>query len=94
MANVASIIRSSNNRKHQSNHVMTPCNCRQHSSCPLEGNCQAESIVYKATVTNNATGSEMDYFGVTDPPFKQRYANHLTSFGHEKYASQTVLSKR
>ena len=84
MANVASTTRSSNNRKCQSNHVMKP---RQRNSCPMEDNCQAESIVNKATVTNNATGSEMDYFGFPEPPFKQRYANHLTSFRHEKYAS-------
>ena len=62
-------------------------------SCSMDGNCQAESIVYKANVRNNVTGSEKDYFGLTEPPFKQRYASHLTSFRHERYASRTELSK-
>ena len=93
MANVASIIHSRNNRKLQGNHAIKPCYCRQRDSCPMDDNCQAESIVYKATVRSNVTGSEKDYFSLTEPPFKQRYANHLTSFRHKRYASRTELSK-
>ena len=95
MPNMASLIRGSNNRKchPQEDSTEKSCNCRHRENCPLEGKCQARSIVYKATVTNNATGSEKDYIGLTEPPFKLRHANHMTSFRHEKYASRTELSK-
>ena len=59
--------------------------------CVMRGNCQARSIVYKATVARNDEVKE--YIGLSEPPFKQRYANHKTSFRHEKYENSTELSK-
>ena len=92
---MASIIRGSNNRKcqPQEDNIEKPCNCHHRENCPLEGKCQARSIVYKATAINNATGTEKDYIGLTEHPFKLRHANHMTSFRYEKHASRTALSK-
>ena len=59
--------------------------------CPMRGNCQARSTVYKATVTCDDEVKE--YIGLSEPPFKQRYANHKTSFRYEKYENSTELSK-
>ena len=35
----------------------------------------------------------MLYYGVTEGTFKQLYANHLTSFRHDRHSSATELSK-
>ena len=32
------------------------------------------------------------YYGITETKFKQRYANHIKSFRHEKHQSDTELS--
>ena len=37
------------------------CNCRSTSSCPLDGNCMEESLVYQAKLTQTTTGSESTY---------------------------------
>ena len=94
LPNVASIIRSANMklRGKQTNEVR-PCNCRAKDQCPLQGKCQTECIVYKASVTDDLSGSVSDYVGVTAPPFKQRHANHLSSFRHERYGNSTELAK-
>ena len=50
------------------------CNCRANGPpCPLGGECQISSIVYKATVTTK-DGSNVSkfYHGMTGGPFKSR----------------------
>ena len=53
----------------------------------MRGNCQVRSIVHKATVTRNDKVKE--YIGLSEPQFKQRFANHKTSFQYEKYENST-----
>ena len=67
------------------------CNCRRKDQCSLAGNCQAKSIVCKATV-NNGEGTKQ-YIGLTENTFKQCYSSHLQSMRHKKYESSTELSK-
>ena len=67
------------------------CNCKRTDQCPLEGNCQARSIAYKATV-NNGEGTKQ-YIGFTENTIEQRYSSYLQSMRHEKYESSTELSK-
>jgi hypothetical protein len=67
------------------------CNCRQKSSCPMERNCQANSIIYQAEVTTK--DSKETYVGLCDTEFKLRYNNHQCSFNHGKYRDTTQLSK-
>ena len=63
------------------------CNCRDKQQCPMQGNCCAEGIVYKATLPDNKT-----YIGNTGDTFKKRYYNHKSSFQNERYKNSTTLS--
>jgi hypothetical protein len=51
------------------------------------------NIIYKATVTTNSTNDTKHYIGVTGTTFKERYANHTSSFRHKKDSNKTELSK-
>ena len=42
------------------------------------------NIIYKATVTTNNTNDTKHYIGMTATKFKERYANHTSSFRHKK----------
>ena len=68
------------------------CNCRQRASCPLDGNCLQENLVYQATVSHDG-GNEETYIGLTSNSFKSRHANHKKSFTYQKYETETELSK-
>ena len=69
------------------------CNCRVKPSCPLNGDCQVQCIVYEAEVKADGEDSKI-YTGLSEPPFKVRFANHQTSMKHRKYENSTELSKR
>ena len=69
------------------------CNCRQQNACPVRGKCLNEGIVYQAIVTREDSNDESSYVGLAEGKFKTRYANHNTSFRHEKYRNSTELSK-
>ena len=56
------------------------CNCRYKESCPLQGKCLTESVVYQATVTRKDNQQKETYVGLTEGPFKTRYNNHTSSF--------------
>ena len=66
------------------------CNCKK-SPCPMDKNCQADSIIYQAEVTTE--DSQETYVGLCDTEFKLRYNNHQCSFNHERYRNVTQLSK-
>ena len=69
-----------------------PCNCRDRSSCPLEGKCQEKNVIYKATLEQK-DGLSKTYIGNTSTSFKKRHAVHLHSFIYpEKTNIQTSLS--
>ena len=67
------------------------CNCRQPNACPVDGKCLNEGIVYQAIVTREDNSEENSYVGLTEGKFKTRYANHNTSFRHDKYRNSTEL---
>ena len=51
------------------------CSCRDGvQSCPLDGKCLTECIVYKATLTAN-DGEMKTCIGPTEDPFKKRLYN-------------------
>ena len=70
------------------------CNCRgaNRNSCPLNGQCLLQSLVYRVDVTTNKPDEHRFYFGLVKNSFKERYANHLKSFKHERYKNETTLS--
>ena len=58
------------------------CNCRSKPSCPMNGECLTQNVIYQATVeSDNGTES---YIGLTENQFKTRHRNHKASFKHEK----------
>ena len=70
------------------------CNCEDSSNCPLEGECLTENVFYEATLTSTIQNyGEKIYFGITKPPFKDRFNNHTKSFRNRKYSKETELSK-
>ena len=70
------------------------CNCQVKDSCPMNGNCLADHIIYEAEISpDDATLPPKIYIGATATTFKKRYANHKKSFNHEKYELDSELSK-
>ena len=81
------------------------CNCRIKDSCPLEGKCLSDNLIYQATVTsipppqNQTPTNQTDppqthtYIGLASTTFKIRIGNHKKSFNHRKYGKETTLSR-
>ena len=67
------------------------CNCRNSRTCPMDGKCNDQNIIYQAEVMT-PTSSET-YIGLRDTSFKLRYRNHVCSFRNERYKQATELSK-
>ena len=99
MPNINNIISSHNKavlneETHRNNTALAKeCNCRQKNTCPLNGKCHAEGIVYQATVTREDDKELETYVGLTETKYKTRYLNHTSSFRNEKRKSSTELSK-
>ena len=95
--NIKSIINSHNKRVLHQNRPCPneeKCNCIKKELCPLNGNYQAENIVYEATITcNEQTYGENIYIGIAETTFKKRYSNHKRSFNLAVYQNDTELSK-
>ena len=68
------------------------CNCRQNSSCPLDGKCLTKCVVYKATVTETTSNNQETYIGLTENEFKTRFNLHKSSFKLEHKRTSTTLS--
>ena len=75
------------------NNTASTCNCRNKQNCPLQGQCLAECVVYKATITAPSLPAE-HYLGSTEGPFKTRYNNHTYSFRNTNKEHATSLSTR
>ena len=92
-ANIEKIIKRHNKQKTNSQTItQKECNCRNENACPLDGNCQMESVIYKCiaatTIENDKT-----YIGLTEGTWKQRSYKHTSSFRNKKYENSTALSK-
>ena len=69
------------------------CNCMNKDICPLNQNCLSKSVVYEATITSDLPNyQEKKYIGLCESTFKKRFANHKSSFNHERYKNSTSLS--
>ena len=85
--NIKSIISSHNKKLLATPSIQEPpknCNCRDNSTCPLNGECQQKAIIYKATV--HAGDAIKEYIGGTESTFKQRLASHKKF--QEQHAAQ------
>ena len=66
------------------------CNCRKKETCPVEGKCLEEGIIYEATIKSN---SEKKYVGLTEGSFKKRLYGHRQSFRNNNLRTATELGK-
>ena len=70
------------------------CNCRQSTTCPLNGECCSSFLVYKASITTKENAiPEKYYYGLHETTFKTRYSNHTHYFRDKKKQNCTELSK-
>ena len=67
------------------------CNCRVKNSCPLQGNCLASAVVYKASL--DTKNGQKVYFGSCATTFKTQYNNHKQTFKDVHKRNATELSK-
>jgi hypothetical protein len=99
MPSIKSVI-NSHNKYILNNHTTANqenCNCLNRNTCPLFNKCLTNNIVYQATVISDNHDNfpnEKSYIGVSETPFKLRYANHVKSFKILKYKNDTELSKQ
>ena len=49
-------------------------NCRNKSTCPLDGTCLEESVIYKCHVKKSENDEGIHYIGLTGGTFKDRWA--------------------
>ena len=69
------------------------CACQQKDTCPLEGNCLDKELIYQCTLKENTTSDRVNYNGLTENTFKDRFYKHCNSFKYESKANSTELSK-
>ena len=93
MPNVKNLIKQHSSKilSNEQDKIQRPCNCRMKESCPLNGKCFHQCMVYKAEVTTSTTYKE--YYGTSEGEFKSRYNNHTQSFRHISHINDTELSK-
>ena len=53
-------------------------------NCPVEGKCQTEGVIYRATVKEVTSGKEETYTGMTGRKFKDRLYEHRTNENTDK----------
>ena len=69
------------------------CNCKGGAaSCPVQGVCKQEGVVYEACVKERVSGKTETYTGLTGRTFKQRWTEHKRDF--EKTDSRTKIKLR
>ena len=93
MPNVKNLIKQHNSKilNKDPDKIQRSCNCRVKESCPLNGKCLHQFMVYKAEVSTNTTYKE--YYGASEGEFKSRYNNHIQSFRNISHINDTELSK-
>ena len=69
------------------------CNCRNGpATCPAQGKCLMDSVIYRATVTEAVTGKKETYTGLTANRFKERWYAHKSDMNKAKNRQKTRLS--
>ena len=93
MTNVQNLIKGHNSKllNTENKEEQRKCNCRTKDQCPVNGDCLATCLIYKAEVSHSNT--IQTYYGQCEGEFKLRYNNHTKSFRNVKYRNETELSK-
>ena len=92
MPNIDSAIKSHNNQllKSKTEDKKTS-NCRKNDTCPVEGHCLDEGIIYEATIKSDS--EENKYVGLTEGRFNRRLYGLRQSFKNISLRNATELSK-
>ena len=80
-------------RTRQSQRKKIATACRKKKDCPLKNNCLTSSVIYNANVRTESDAAGMNYIGLTEGTFKQRYTQYKLSFRNRNYSKSTELSK-
>ena len=94
MPNLKNVIQSHNAKvlsKTNNTGQKKTCNCKQANTCPLQGNCLQNTVVYKATV--NTETETKSYIGSTEGSFKQRYYQHKSDMNLQHNKTKTKLTQ-
>ena len=69
------------------------CNCQGGTdTCLVQGKCQTDSVMYRATVTEVNSGQVETYTGVTGNTFKQRLGGHRSDIKLRKNRHKSTLA--
>ena len=95
LTNFISITKSHNNKilSEEKAQDQPKCNCRQKDTCPLEGHCLDKELIYRCILKENTTSDGVNYNGLTENTFKDRFYKHCNSFKYESKENSTELSK-
>ena len=96
MPNMKQVIAKHNSKIRQSPNQQEnerSCNCRNTSTCPLDGKCLTQNSIYQATVKRQDNNKEETYIGLTEKTFKIRYTGHKSTFNVKKQRASTTLSQ-
>ena len=95
LPNFTNMIKSHNNRIlfDEKTQDQPKCNCRQKDSCPLAGDCLDKALIYRCILKEKTTSDGVNYNGLTENTFKDRFYKHRSSFKYESKANSTELSK-
>ena len=89
MSNISAII--SGHNKNLLNLTVTQhgCSCGIREDCPLQKQCLAPNLIYRADAHCNGNKDYKFYFRVAQIPFKESKRD----FNHKQYVKSTELSK-
>ena len=95
LPNFTNMIKSHNNRIlfDEKTQDQPKCNCRQKDSCPLAGDCLDKALIYQCILKEKTTSDGVNYNGLTENTFKDRFYKHRSSFKYGSKANSTELSK-
>ena len=93
MNNVSQIIKQNNkNVSNKKEKQTNPCNCRNKSGFPLNGDCKVQNVIYTCTVSATQTFKQRVYFGIAEGNGKQQLCYRRQSFKDKKHKNNTALS--
>ena len=93
LPNFKSVINGHNKNILNEQEKTSPCNCRDKTSCPLNGSCQHKNLVHFCKVsTPDIKQNHPHCIGLAEHTFKDRLYKHNNSFKYESKRNSTELS--
>ena len=91
LPNFANIIKLRNNRilSEESTQDQPKCNCCHKDTFPLERHCFDKELRYQCILKENTTSDRVNYNGLTENTFKDRFYKPCNSFKYESKTNST-----